>query len=48
MQALKQGQLPSDLVLPGDDVAKKAVTNTDNGVPPSDQHVDEVTAMDEV
>jgi len=46
-KALKQGQLPSDLVLPGDDVAKKAGTNTDNGVPPSDQHVDEVTAMDE-
>jgi hypothetical protein len=48
LQALKLGQLPSDIVLPGDDASKISTTDTDTIIPPSAQQSDETTAMEEV
>lgn len=47
VQALKQGQLPSDFVLPGDDALKNPVAQSDN-LPPSTEQLDDTTAMEEV
>ncbi|KAG0582058.1 hypothetical protein KC19_3G030600 [Ceratodon purpureus] len=46
-KALKLGQLPSDLVLPGDDALRKSTTETSATVPPSSEHSEETSAMDE-
>lgn len=48
LQALKQGQLPSDFVLPGDDASRNPTTEIAANVPPSAQHSEETTAMEEV
>lgn len=48
MQALKQGQLPSDFVLPGEDASKIPTTDANTDVPPSTQQPEETTAMEEV
>ncbi|KAG0555566.1 hypothetical protein M758_12G182000 [Ceratodon purpureus] len=46
-KALKLGQLPSDIVLPGDDALKKPTTDTNASIPPSAQQPEETTAMEE-
>jgi U2 small nuclear ribonucleoprotein A' len=46
-KALKQGQLPSDIVLPGDDTSKVPTTDTDMGVPANTQQPEGTTAMEE-
>lgn len=46
-KALKLGQLPSDIVLPGDDASKIPTTDTDTVIPPSAQQSEETTAMEE-
>ena len=52
MQALKLGQLPSDIVLPGDDAAKLPTTDAameeTATIPPSVQQPEETAAMEEV
>jgi hypothetical protein len=48
VQALKQGQLPSDFVLPGDDVLKIPVAQSGNLPLSSIEQLDDTTAMEEV
>lgn len=46
-KALKLGQLPSDIVLPGEDGSRKSTTDSNIDVPPSTQQSEEITAMEE-
>lgn len=48
LQALKLGQLPSDIVLPGNDTSGKPVTDTNSDGPPNTQETEETTEMEEV
>lgn len=46
-KALKLGQLPSDIVLPGNDTSGKPVTDTNSDGPPNTQETEETTEMEE-
>jgi U2 small nuclear ribonucleoprotein A' len=46
-KALKQGQLPSDFVLPGDDASRNPTTDITANVPPSAQLSEGTNAMEE-